>query len=70
MSRRGACCRSGRNSLSPLACQLATERLCLPPSVLTQVEEGQQAPQPEEKKGKGKSTGKRFEIKKWNAVAM
>jgi hypothetical protein len=33
-----------------------------------QVEEQQQAQ--EEKKGKGKASGKRFEIKKWNAVAM
>ena len=32
-----------------------------------QVEQPQQA---EEKKGKAKATGKRFEIKKWNAVAM
>jgi hypothetical protein len=32
------------------------------------VEEQQQAQ--EEKKGKGKASGKRFEIKKWNAVAM
>ena len=31
-----------------------------------QVEEQQQ----DEKKGKAKASGKRFEIKKWNAVAM
>ena len=36
-------------------------------SKLLQVEEPQQQ---EEKKGKGKASGKRFEIKKWNAVAM
>jgi hypothetical protein len=33
-----------------------------------QVEE--QPQQQEDKKGKGKAGGKRFEIKKWNAVAM
>jgi RING-box protein 1 len=37
-----------------------------PPPPLLQVEEQQQA----EKKGKGKASGKRFEVKKWNAVAM
>lgn len=40
-----------------------------PPAAPLQVEEGV-APQQEEKKGKGKAAGKRFEIKKWNAVAM
>lgn len=30
----------------------------------------EEQPQQQEKKGKGKATGKRFEVKKWNAVAM
>ena len=40
---------------------------CAALQALTQVEQAQAV---EEKKGKAKTSGKRFEIKKWNAVAM
>lgn len=40
---------------------------CAALQALTQVEQAQPV---EEKKGKAKTSGKRFEIKKWNAVAM
>lgn len=59
-SRQGASAAAGGAPLPPRPywCRL---------HAVPQVEQAQPA---EEKKGKAKASGKRFEIKKWNAVAM